>query len=72
MAEQADPLIDKLVRRLHDVDPTVRRNAVGSLRLHGERAVCAIPELSRLLADEDAKVRAEVQRALYRLRRAAA
>ena len=38
----------------------------------GARAVRAISELSRLLSDEDAKVRAEAQRALFRLRQAAA
>jgi HEAT repeat protein len=72
MIQQPDPLIDKLIRRLHDADPSVRRNAGGSLRLHGARAVCAVSELSRLLADEDDTVRHEAQRALDRLRQAAA
>ena len=72
MVDQPDPLITTLVQRLHDADPVARRNAAGALRLHGERAVSAISELSRLLADEDAKVRVEAQRALDRLRQAAA
>ena len=72
MVEHPDPLIQKLLHRLHDADPVVRRNAVGALRLHGDRAACAISELVRLLADEDATVRAEAERALERLRQAAA
>ena len=72
MVDQPDPLVAKLIQRLHGADPVARRNAAGALRLHGERAVSAISELSRLLADEDAKVRAEAQRALFRLRQAAA
>ena len=72
MADQSDALIAKLIRQLRDADPVARRNAVGALRLHGERAVCALSELGKLLADEDAKVRAETQRTLDRLRQAAA
>ena len=72
MVNQPDPLIDKLLQRLQDADPVVRQNAVGALRLHGERAVRAISELSGLLSDENDEVRAEAQRALNRLRRAAA
>jgi HEAT repeat protein len=72
MNDQPDSLIAKLVQRLHDADPVARRNAVGALRLHGSRAACAIPELSRLLVDRDAIVRAEARRALDRLRQPAA
>ena len=72
MVDQPDPLIDKLVQRLHNADPVVRQNAAGALRLHGERAVDAIPDLSGLLSDENDKVRAEAQKALSRLRRAVA
>ena len=72
MVGQSDSLIVKLVRQLHDDDPVARRNAAGALRLHGERAVCAISELSGLLVDEDAKVRAEARKALDRLRQVAA
>ena len=72
MNGQSDSLIAKLIQRLHDADPVARRNAVGALRLHGERAVPAISELDSLLSDEDAEVRAEARRALDRLRQAAA
>ena len=72
MVDESDALIDKLARRLHDADPVVRRNAVGALRLHGERAAGAIRDISALLSDENDKVRAEAQRALCRLRRAVA
>ncbi len=72
MIPESDPLIAKLIRQLHDADPVTRRNAVGALRLHGKRAVCAVPELGELLADNDADVQAEVRRALNQLRQAAA
>jgi len=72
MVGQSDSLIDKLVQQLRDESPVARRNAAGALRLHGERAVCAISQLSELLADKDARVRAEASNALKILRRAAA
>jgi len=72
MLTQPDLLIQKLIARLRDEDPVTRRNAAGALRLHGGRAVAAIPELARLLSDEDLAVQAEAQRALSRLRTAAA
>jgi HEAT repeat protein len=72
MDDQADALMRKLVQRLHDADPVARRNAAGALRLQGQRAACTIPELSELLADEDARVRAEARRAVDRLRQPAA
>lgn len=72
MVDQPDPLIGRLVQRLRDADPVVRRNAAGALRLHGKRAVGAILDLGGLLSDENDKVRAEAQRALNRLRQAAA
>jgi HEAT repeat protein len=72
MAECNDPLIRKLIERLHHDDPLTRRNAAAALRLHGRRAVAAIPELTRLLADQDFRVRSEASRALDRLRAAAA
>ena len=72
MLKQPDPLIQKLIARLRDGDPATRRNAAGALRLHGGRATVAIPELARLLTDEDPAVQAEAQRALDRLRTAAA
>lgn len=72
MSEQPDRLISKLITKLDDPDPITRRNAAGALRLHGPRAVSAIPVLSRLLNDEDPRVRDEAERALIRLRAAAA
>ena len=72
MSEQLDPLIQKLITRLKDEDPVTRCNAAGALRLHGSRATGAIPELSKLLSDQDLRVREEAQRALERLRNAAA
>jgi HEAT repeat protein len=72
MDGQRDPLITKLIDRLHDTDPLARRNAAGALRLHGPRAVPAVSQLSDLLIDEDARVRAEARRALDRLGQSAA
>jgi len=72
MSHQPDRLIRKLIDKLTDQDPITRRNAAGALRLHGSRAVAAIPALARLLDDEDARVREEAERALTRLRTAAA
>jgi HEAT repeat protein len=70
MALQPDLLILKLIEKLTDHDPWTRRNAAGALRLHGSRAVGAIPALSVLLHDEDCRVRMEAERALDDLRMA--
>jgi len=72
MTRQPDRLIWKLIEKLHDADPIVRRNAAGALRLQGARATDAIPALSELLADNDARVRREAERALDYLRDVAA
>jgi len=72
MSDSTDLLIAKLVHRLHDADPVVRRNAAGALRLHGHRATCAVEDLTQLVNDADPRVRAEAQRALSRLRESAA
>jgi HEAT repeat protein len=72
MVEKSDPLIEKLIQRLRDPDPVVRRNAAGALRLHGRRARGAVGELRERLTDDDASVRAEAAKALDRLRQAAA
>jgi HEAT repeat protein len=72
MSEPVDPLIQKLIARLKHEDPITRRNAAGALRLHGSRATAAIPELSKLLSDEDSRVRTEAEQALKRVRNAAA
>ncbi|MBN1588382.1 MAG: HEAT repeat domain-containing protein [Pirellulales bacterium] len=67
MRTQRDLLIDKLIERLDYDDPTTRRNAVGALRLHGERARAAAPALERLLDDPSPIVRAEARRTLDQL-----
>jgi HEAT repeat protein len=71
-SKQPDLLILKLMQKLGDSDPLVRRNAAGALRLQGSRAVAAIPALSALLADLDIRVRNEAERAIDHLRLAAA
>lgn len=65
-------MIRKLVEKLGDPDPITRRNAAGALRMHGARAVAAIPALTPLLTDADPRVRHEAERALDQLRVAAA
>lgn len=72
MSVSPDPLIRKLIEKLCDDDPIIRRNAAGALRLQGSRAVAAIPALAELLTDDDPRVRAEAERALDRLRMIAA
>jgi HEAT repeat protein len=72
MSAQPDLLIGKLIEKLKDRDPRTRRNAAGALRLHGPRAVAAIPALASLLTDEDPRVRYEAERALDQLRPLAA
>lgn len=72
MSEQPDRLIRKLIEKLLDKDPLVRRNAAGALAMNGPRAVGAIPALSALLEDEDPRVRQVAERALVRLKFAAA
>ncbi len=69
---QPDLLILKLIEKLHDADPVVRRNAAGALRLQGVRAVAAITALSDLLSDADIRVRNEAERAIDHLRLVAA
>lgn len=72
MATETDTLIRKLIDKLGDGNPVTRRNAAAALRLHGPRALPAIPALAVLLDDEDAHVRREADRALRRLRTVAA
>jgi HEAT repeat protein len=72
MSKKPDLLILKLMQKLGDIDPLVRRNAAGALRLQGSRAVAAIPALSALLTDQDSRVRNEAERAIDHLRLAAA
>ena len=66
--KQPDLLILKLIDKLDDADPLIRRNAAGALRLQGLRAVAAIPALLALLSDLDPRVRNEAERALDHLR----
>lgn len=68
MLPEPDLLIRKLIEKLTDRDPWTRRNAAGALRMHGARAVAALPTLARLLSDEDSRVRLEAQRAIESLR----
>jgi HEAT repeat protein len=70
--ERPDLLILKLIEKLHDADPIVRRNAAGALRLQGPRAAAAIPAITALLADEDPRVRCEAERAIDYLKLVAA
>ena len=72
MLTQYDLLISKLMQKLDDSDPVVRRNAAGALRLQGVRAVGAIPSLVALLTDQDSRVRTEAERAIDHLRLVAA
>ncbi len=69
---QPDPLILKLIDKLRDSDPVIRRNAAGALRLQGSRAIAAIAALSALLSDQDIRVRNEAERAIDHLRLVAA
>lgn len=68
MTSDEDRLILRLVQGLTAPDQTTRKNAVGALRLHGERAAGTIPEIVQLLGREhDPLVQAEAQRALAHL-----
>jgi hypothetical protein len=72
MPAQPDLLILKLMQKLGDANPLIRRNAAGALRLQGLRAKAAIPALSILLKDQDPRVRNEAERAIDHLKLAAA
>jgi HEAT repeat protein len=71
-SHQPDLLILKLMQKLGDADPLVRRNAAGALRLLGARAVAALAALAALLADQDVRVRNEAERAIQHLKQMAA
>jgi HEAT repeat protein len=68
MAGQPDLLVLKLMEKLADRDPRIRRNATGALRMQGTKAVPAIAAISRLTEDEDPCVRREAERTLEALR----
>jgi len=72
MFKKPDLLILKLIEKLSDSDPLIRRNAAGALRLQGSRAVAAIEALGTLLSDQDVRVRNEAERAIDHLRLVAA
>jgi HEAT repeat protein len=69
MCERYDPLIHRLVARLGEPDAVVRRNALGSLRLHGEHAAQAARAVAQMLTDLDPAVRCEAERTLEALQR---
>ncbi|HEY4761095.1 MAG TPA: HEAT repeat domain-containing protein [Thermoguttaceae bacterium] len=66
-SKEPDLLVRKLIEKLSDKDPRVRRNATGALRMQGAKAVAALPAISRLLKDEDPRVRREAERAVEEL-----
>jgi len=72
MSEQPDLLILKLIQKLGDSNPLVRRNAAGALRLQGTRAKPALSALAALLEDQDPRVRSEAERAINHLKLSAA
>ncbi len=65
---EPDLLIRKLVEKLSDKDPRIRRNATGALRMQGDKAASAVPAILRLLKDEDPRVRREAERAVEELK----
>ena len=65
--KEPDLLIRKLIEKLSDKDPRVRRNATGALRMQGAKAAAAVPAISRLLNDEDPRVRREAEHAVEQL-----
>jgi len=60
-------LVRKLIEKLTDKDPRIRRNATGALRMQGSKAVLAVPAILRLLNDEDPRVRREAEQAIEQL-----
>jgi HEAT repeat protein len=61
-------LIRKLIEKLTDKDPRIRRNATGALRMQGQKATLAVPAILSLLNDEDPRVRREAEQAIEQLR----
>jgi HEAT repeat protein len=64
MIDLSDLLITKLIEKLTDPDPRVRRNATGALRMQGAKARLAVPAIQPLLADSDPVVRREAEQTL--------
>jgi HEAT repeat protein len=67
-SREPDLLIRKLMEKLGDKDPRIRRNATGALRMQGAKAAGALPAILRLLDDEDPRVRREAEQAIEQLR----
>jgi hypothetical protein len=68
MTNPDDRLILRLVNGLNAPDRATRKNSVGALRLHGERATVALPAITELLSHEqDPQVQAEARRAIQQL-----
>lgn len=72
MVSASDPIMQRILQRLHDPDPVARRNAVAALRLNGARSAAIVSALTPLLEDGDQRVRCEARRTLDLLRSAAA
>ncbi len=68
MAQTTDLLVLKLMEKLRDVDPRIRRNAAGALRMQGPKAAAAVDAIAQLLDDADPSVRREAERAVDQLR----
>jgi hypothetical protein len=62
--DKPDLLILKLMEKLSDPNPRIRRNATGALRMQGVKAWAAIPAIQPLLADSDPAVRREAEQTL--------
>jgi HEAT repeat protein len=67
MTDKPDLLIAKLIEKLRDPDPRIRRNATGALRMQGAKARVAAAAIQPLLKDSDPAVRREAERTLETL-----
>jgi HEAT repeat protein len=67
MIDKPDLLVVKLMEKLGDPDPRIRRNATGALRMQGSKACAAVPAIQPLLGDSDPSVRREAERTLETL-----
>jgi HEAT repeat protein len=67
MTDTSDLLIAKLVEKLGDPDPRVRRNATGALRMQGAKACAAVSAIQPLLGDSDPSVRRVAEQTLETL-----
>jgi HEAT repeat protein len=67
MIDKPDLLVVKLMAKLEDPDPRIRRNATGALRMQGFKAYAAVSAIQPLLGDSDPSVRREAERTLEML-----